>query len=292
MLNPVAMSIIRNVVRGSARAGQAIGVWGAVVGISMALGPVARRLARRRAELAGRVPGQHPDRPGRDRAHGALRARVARAAPAASRSDRPGAGASSCSRRLTSAIIEGPRLGWTSPAILAARRHRGVALAALVRYELRRRDPLIDPRFFASRPFSAASVIAVAAFAAFGGFLFLNTLYLQDVRDLSPLSAGLCMLPMAAHDRVGQPALRPRRRDARGARPAGHRRSRARHRQPDARPARAPTPRSDGCCSRTASSGSGSAPSTRRSRTPPFPACRRARPAWPPPWPRRAARSA
>jgi hypothetical protein len=52
----------------------------------------------------------------------------------------------------------------------------------LVRYELRRVDPLIEPRFFASRPFSAAAVIAVAAFAAFGGFLFLNTLYLQDVR--------------------------------------------------------------------------------------------------------------
>jgi MFS family permease len=33
---------------------------------------------------------------------------------------------------------------------------------------------------------------------AFGGFLFVNTLYLQDVRGLSPASAGLCTLPMAA----------------------------------------------------------------------------------------------
>jgi MFS family permease len=33
---------------------------------------------------------------------------------------------------------------------------------------------------------------------AFGGFLFINTLYLQDVRGLSPVSAGLCVLPMAA----------------------------------------------------------------------------------------------
>src|SRR6202035_3237997 len=67
-----------------------------------------------------------------------------------------------------------------------------------VRYELQRVDPLIELRFFTSRPFSAAAVIAVAAFAAFGGFLFLNTLYLQEVRGLSPLSAGLCTLPMAA----------------------------------------------------------------------------------------------
>ncbi len=48
-------------------------------------------------------------------------------------------------------------------------------------------DPLIDVRFFASVPFSGATVIAIAAFVALGGFLFLNTLYLQDGRGLSPL---------------------------------------------------------------------------------------------------------
>ena len=42
-------------------------------------------------------------------------------------------------------------------------------------------------RFFRSVPFAGASAIAVCAFAALGGFLFLNTLYLQDVRRLSPL---------------------------------------------------------------------------------------------------------
>jgi MFS family permease len=40
-------------------------------------------------------------------------------------------------------------------------------------------------------------VIAVAAFAALGGFLFLSTLYLQNVRGLDALHAGLWMLPMA-----------------------------------------------------------------------------------------------
>ena len=58
--------------------------------------------------------------------------------------------------------------------------------------------PLIELSFFRSVPFSSAAVIAVAAFAALGGFLFLNTLYLQDVRGLSPLHAGLDTLPMAA----------------------------------------------------------------------------------------------
>ena len=52
-------------------------------------------------------------------------------------------------------------------------------------------------RFFRSVPFSGASVIAVLAFAVLAGFLFLNTLYLQDGRGYSALHAGLMTLPMA-----------------------------------------------------------------------------------------------
>jgi len=73
-----------------------------------------------------------------------------------------------------------------------------LAGAALVVAESRRRDPLIDVRFFRSAPFSGASAIALAAFATLGGFLFLNTLYLQDVRGFSALSAGLLTISMAA----------------------------------------------------------------------------------------------
>lgn len=55
----------------------------------------------------------------------------------------------------------------------------------------------MDLRFFRSIPFSPSLVIAIAAFAAFGGFLFLNALYLQDARGLSPIEAGLATVPMA-----------------------------------------------------------------------------------------------
>ena len=71
------------------------------------------------------------------------------------------------------------------------------ALATLVPYELRRRDPLIEPRFFRSPPFTGATLIAISAFAGFAGFLLLNTLYLQEVRGYSALQAGLSTLPMA-----------------------------------------------------------------------------------------------
>jgi EmrB/QacA subfamily drug resistance transporter len=195
MLNPVAMSIIRNTFEDPRERAQAIGVWGAVVGISMALGPllggVLVGLSWRAVFLVNVPIGL------------AAIALTARFVPE-SRAARP--------RRpdpigqalvvlllasLTSAIIEGPGLGWGSPWVAALAVTAATSLVAFVRYELRRTDPLIELRFFASRPFAAATVIAVAAFTAFGGFLFLNTLYLQDVRGLSALSAGLCTLPMA-----------------------------------------------------------------------------------------------
>jgi EmrB/QacA subfamily drug resistance transporter len=106
---------------------------------------------------------------------------------------------------LTYGIIEAPRRGWTSPEIIAA---FAIALGALVGFvicESRRAEPLIDLRFFRSVPFSAATVTAVAAFAALGGFLLINTLYLQDVRHLSPLHAGLDTLPMALTTMIASP---------------------------------------------------------------------------------------
>ncbi len=196
MLNPVAMSIIRNTFEDPRERAQAIGVWGAVVGISIALGPVLGGVLvglSWRAVFLVNIP--------IGLAAIALTARFVpeSRAPRARRVDPLGqALVIVMLASLTSAIIEGPSLGWGSPAIAALAATAGVSLVALVRYELRRADPLIELRFFASRPFSAAAVIAVAAFAAFGGFLFLNTLYLQEVRGLSPLSAGLCTLPLAA----------------------------------------------------------------------------------------------
>src|SRR5262245_28615772 len=99
---------------------------------------------------------------------------------------------------LTFGIIEGPGRGWDSPVIVGSFVAAALALVGLLRVESRRAEPLLDPRFFASVPFSAATLTAVAAFAAFAGFLFLNALYLQDARGFSPLHAGLITLPMAA----------------------------------------------------------------------------------------------
>jgi predicted MFS family arabinose efflux permease len=106
---------------------------------------------------------------------------------------------------LTFAIIEAPRAGWLSMQTGVALVVALAAVVALVRYEPRRPEPLLDLRFFRSVPFSGATLIAVCAFGGYSGFLFLTSLYLQDVRGLSPMLAGCCLLPLAAMTLVCAP---------------------------------------------------------------------------------------
>ncbi|MFG2071880.1 MFS transporter [Nonomuraea maritima] len=196
MLNPVAMSIITNTFTEPRERARAIGVWGGVSGVSMALGPLVG------GALVGAVGWQSifwiniP-------VGVAAFVLCARFVPE-SRAPRP--------RRvdpvgqvlvivllttLTFGLIEAPGAGWGSPRTLACFAVAALALAGLIRYELRTDEPLIELRFFRSVPFAGATVAAVCGFAALGGFLFVNTLYLQDVLGLSALHAGLYTLPMA-----------------------------------------------------------------------------------------------
>ncbi|MEU8612459.1 DHA2 family efflux MFS transporter permease subunit, partial [Actinoplanes sp. NPDC048791] len=197
MLNPVAMSIITNTFTEPRERARAIGVWGGVVGLSMALGPVLGGLLV--AGLGWRsifwinvpvgvaaivlaalyVPESRAEHPRRIDPVGQVLVLLVLAS-------------------VTFGIIEGPNAGWGSPLIVGCFVLGAVALVSLLAYESRRTEPLLDLRFFRSVPFSGATVIAVCAFGALGGFLFLNSLYLQEVRSLSALQAGLYTLPMAA----------------------------------------------------------------------------------------------
>ncbi|GGS73008.1 MFS transporter [Streptomyces griseoviridis] len=194
MLNPVAMSIITNTFTDPRERARAIGVWGAVVGISMAAGPLVGGVL---VESVGWRSIFWVNLPvGLAALLLTLRYVPESRAPRARRADPLGqvlvialfAG-------LTYAIIEAPNAGLT--AVLPYAAVAVAALAGLLVHEPRRAQPLIDLRFFSSAPFSGATLIAVAAFASLGGFLFLSTLYLQNVRGLSALHAGLWMLPMA-----------------------------------------------------------------------------------------------
>ncbi|MFD3581797.1 MFS transporter [Streptomyces sp. NPDC058683] len=194
MLNPVAMSIITNTFTDPRERARAIGVWGAVVGISMAAGPLVGGLL---VESVGWRAIFWVNLPiGLAALLLTLRFVPESRAPKARRPDPVGQvlvialfGA------LTYSIIEAPTAG--AGTVLPFAAVALVALVGLLWYEPRRDEPLIDLRFFRSAPFSGATVIAISAFASLGGFLFLSTLYLQNVRGLDALHAGLWMLPMA-----------------------------------------------------------------------------------------------
>jgi EmrB/QacA subfamily drug resistance transporter len=187
MLNPVAMSIIVNTFTDPRERAQAVGVWGAVFGIAMALGPIVGgglvATAGWRWIFLINVP------LGLAAIALTLRFVPDSRAPRPRRFDPVG--------QLLFMLLLGSVTYGIIESSAAALSMSVVALVGLLAYEPRREDPLVDVRFFRSVPFSSAVAIAVAAFATFGGFLFLNTLYLQDVRGLSPVEAGLATVPLA-----------------------------------------------------------------------------------------------
>ncbi|ACI51101.1 drug resistance transporter, EmrB/QacA subfamily [Gluconacetobacter diazotrophicus PA1 5] len=196
MLNPVALSIIANVFVTPVARARAIGMWGGMSGLALALGPLAggvlTTLAGWRAVFWVNLP------IGLVAMVLSLRfipeSRAARVRPI----DVPAQVLIALVlAATTAALIEARNYGWGAPAIQATLALAAMGMVALVVVERRRAQPLLDLRFFRALPFTGAILIAICAFAIFSSFLFLNTLYLQDVRGLSALRAGLYTLPFA-----------------------------------------------------------------------------------------------
>ncbi|MFD7157591.1 MFS transporter [Kribbella sp. NPDC059898] len=195
MLNPVAMAIVVTVFPDRAERARAIGIFGATAGLSLVLGPilggalvdglgwrsifwvnlpivvVAVLLAGRYVPESRAAHGRRFDPVGQFLVVLVLGG-------------------------VVTAIIESEKRGWTAPPILVLLLVAAVAAVALIRYERRREEPMLELRLFRSIPFSSAVVIALVAYSGFGVFLFVTTLYLQSVRHLSALDAGLSLLPV------------------------------------------------------------------------------------------------
>ncbi|WP_040863029.1 MFS transporter [Nocardia niigatensis] len=187
MLNPVAMSIITTTFTGGVERARAVGVWGAVVGISTALGPM--------------VGGALIDSLGWQSVFWINLPIVAVALALTtvyvpeSKSANP-RGMDPIGQALVIVVLFTLVFGLIErePAVFVV---SALALAGFVRHESRHPSPFIDLRFFRSFPFSSATVIAVCSFAALGAFLFDMSLYLQGNRHFSAVHTGLLYLPMA-----------------------------------------------------------------------------------------------
>ena len=175
MLNPVAMAIVTNVFTDPAERARAIGLWGSVFGLSIALGPV---VGGALVESVGWRSVFWVNVPIGIAAFALAARYVPESRAAVTRSLDPfgqalilvllGAG--------SFGVIEGPDLGWGSAPVVACFAVAVAAAAALLAWSRRAAEPLLDPRFFRSLPFSGAALTAVTGMCAFAGFLFLITL--------------------------------------------------------------------------------------------------------------------
>jgi len=98
---------------------------------------------------------------------------------------------------LVYSVIEAPTHGWDSAETLGGIGIGLLIMAGFVVWEARSPHPLLDPRLFQHRAFTAATLSITVQFFAFFGLVFLMLQYLQLVRGDTPLVAALSMIPMA-----------------------------------------------------------------------------------------------
>ena len=189
MLNPVAMSIITQVFTEKLERAKAIGLWGSVTGISLGMGPIIGGLIVSyfswRYVFFVNVP-------------------IIAAAIILSQKFVPESKVEKTAKNdfvgqalmilfLFSSIysiIGLPRKGLFAPDILSTGIIGCLAIVIFFIYEYNIDNPLINPRFFLSIPFTSASFLAIFGFIIYNGYLFLNTLYLAFVSFLVAPRAG------------------------------------------------------------------------------------------------------
>jgi predicted MFS family arabinose efflux permease len=174
----------------------AIGLWGAITGVAIALGPIVGGWLLEAsgwrsiffamspvAAIAGvLVAGSVPT--SRD--------------PQAPRTDRAGFALSTAMVvLLVYTIIEAPNHGWGSARTLGSFALAAVLAAAFVAWERHLEQPMLDLSLFRNLRFTAASVSVAISFFALSGFIFLVTQYFQFLKGYGPLSTGVRLLPVA-----------------------------------------------------------------------------------------------
>jgi len=195
MMNPVALAIISQVFVEPTERARAIGIWGAVFGAALALGPIVGGLLIETVGWRGVFWINLP-------IGAAAVVACAMLVPESETSTRRGTdllgqflGTGSLFG-LVFVMIESPGRGWTHPWVIMTAAAAACAFVGFLRHESRHPDPFIDLRLFRSTAFAAAAVIALSVFTVWGAFLFMMSIYLQGWRGYSAVHAGLLLLPV------------------------------------------------------------------------------------------------
>ena len=197
MVFPSTLSMLTNVFTERSERARAIGLWGAITGAAIALGPIVggwllqafdwRSIFFAMAPIAAVA--------------GLMTARyvpTSRDADAP-RTDRMGFALSIATiALLVYTIIEAPTYGWGSIRTLGGFALTAVLMAAFVAWERRTDEPMLDVDLFRNPRFTAASGSVAISFFALSGFIFLVTQYFQFLKGYAPLSTGVRLLPVAS----------------------------------------------------------------------------------------------
>jgi EmrB/QacA subfamily drug resistance transporter len=192
ILTPLTLTILSAAVPAERR-GLALGAWGGISGLAVALGPLVGGAVVEGISWQWIFWLNVPlglllipfARAGLSETHGP-----------ATKLDLPGLGLASAGLLgVVWALIRGNGQGWTSVEIVGSGVLGLVLLAAFVAWELRAEAPMLPMRFFASRGFTAVNAASLAMFFGMFGSIFLLAQFLQTVQGYSPLGAGLRILP-------------------------------------------------------------------------------------------------
>jgi EmrB/QacA subfamily drug resistance transporter len=205
MTFPATLSLISNVFTERRERARAIGLWGAIAGVAIALGPIVGGWLLEHFSWSSIFIAMAP-------VAAVAIALVIASVPTSRNTDAapvdiPGLVLSAAAMGLlVFTIIEAPDYGWTSVRSLLGFAVSAVLLAVFICWEQRTSYPMLDVRLFRNMRFSAASGAVTVAFFTLLGFIFLITLYFQFVRGYAPLSTGVRLLPVALSVGVGSVA--------------------------------------------------------------------------------------
>jgi len=202
MTFPATLSLISNVFTERKERARAIGLWGAIAGVAIAMGPIVGGWLIEHYSWASIFIAMAPVA-----AVAVLLAALVVPTskdPDAAAPDIPGLVLSSAMMALlVFTIIEAPDYGWGAPRTVTGFGLSALLLGAFILRERATPDPMLDVRLFRNMRFSAASGAVTVSFFTLFGFIFLITQYFQFVRGYGPLSTGVRLLPVALSVGVG-----------------------------------------------------------------------------------------
>jgi EmrB/QacA subfamily drug resistance transporter len=197
MVFPSTLSLISNVFTERGERARAIGLWGAITGAAIALGPIVGGWLIEVSDWRSIFFAMPPVAA----IAGVLAARWVPTSrdPRAPRIDRPGFALSTALvALLVYTIIEAPAHGWGSPRTVGGFAVTVMVAAAFVAWERGTEHPMLDVSLFRNARFTAASASVAISFFALSGFIFLVTQLFQFVKGYGPLSTGVRLLPVAS----------------------------------------------------------------------------------------------